>query len=91
MIAAPRVASHSVLPPKPVLPQKPRDRVVRIHYTNYRGVTDVRHIKICENTPLIYSSNKWHPKPQWLLNAYDLDKQTSRIFAMEGIHKWEHL
>jgi len=81
------LAGHSRVSPN-YLPPKPRD-CVRIHYTNYRGVTDVRHIKVCENTPLVYGSNKYHPKPQWLLNAFDLDKLEHRTFAMEGIHIWE--
>lgn len=51
----------------------------RITYTNYRGETDVRII-----TPqrVWYGSTEWHPEPQWLLTAFDHEKQANRDFAL---------
>ncbi len=52
----------------------------RITYTNYRGETDERII-----TPqrVWYGSTDWHPKPQWLLTAFDHEKQAKRDFALK--------
>ncbi|WP_185756009.1 hypothetical protein [Brucella anthropi] len=53
---------------------------VKIAYTNYRGETSVRTI-----TPqrLWHGSTEWHPEPQWLVTAYDHDKQAVRDFAFK--------
>lgn len=58
---------------------------VTITYTNYRGETSERNI-IPEK--IWYGSTEWHPEPQWLLTALDLDKKASRDFAMKDIHTW---
>ena len=60
-------------------------KTVRIYYTNWRGETAFRTI-----TPgrIRWGSNEWHPEPQWLLEAYDLDKNASRTFAMASILEW---
>lgn len=56
---------------------------VYIDYTNYRGERACRAI-----VPqyVYFGSNEWHPKPQWLLVAYDVAKQEDREFAMSKIH-----
>jgi hypothetical protein len=50
-------------------------------YTNWRGETELRRI-----VPLSvrYGSSEWHPKPQWLLRAKDVDKGEEREFAFGG-------
>jgi hypothetical protein len=62
------------------------DRVV-IDYTNHRGERATRYI-----TPLPggikFTSSEWHPEPQWLMSAFDVDKQVWRDFAMKDIHGW---
>jgi predicted DNA-binding transcriptional regulator YafY len=57
-----------------------------IDYTNHRGERAWRSIK---PVALRFGSTRWHREPQWLLEAYDLDKQTSREFALTGIHSFE--
>lgn len=60
--------------------------IVAIRYVNHRGEEAVRRIVPLK---LWYGSEKpWHPEPQWLLDAYDLDKDASRTFAMEGVSEW---
>lgn len=58
---------------------------VTIEYLNWRGEFAVREI-----TPhrIEWSSNQWHPEPQWLLVAFDHGKGEMRAFAMKGIKSW---
>lgn len=53
-----------------------------ITYTNHRGVAAKRII-----TPITcwYGSTEWHPEPQWLLRAYDEQKQAIRDFALKDV------
>lgn len=53
-----------------------------ILYRNYRGETSVRRI-IPER--FWFGSTDWHPTPQWLLDAYDLDRRSERCFAVRDI------
>jgi predicted DNA-binding transcriptional regulator YafY len=57
-------------------------QAVRIRYRNYRGETAVRHIKPCH---IRFGATSWHPEPQWLLEAIDLDKGAERSFALADI------
>lgn len=61
------------------------DRSVRIVYTNYKGVTAIRRIL---PEKIYFGSNEWHPAPQWLLDAIDLDKEAPRTFAIKDIRAW---
>ncbi|WP_296206150.1 hypothetical protein [uncultured Hyphomicrobium sp.] len=58
---------------------------VVVDYTNYRGERRWRRIIPLQ---LVFTSNRWHPKPQWLLRAIDKDKREARAFALTGIHAW---
>ncbi|MCK5605195.1 hypothetical protein KAR91_25110 [Candidatus Pacearchaeota archaeon] len=58
---------------------------VSILYTNYRGETTVRQIV---PKKLWFGGTDWHPEEQWLLDAYDLEKQADRSFAMKDIRAW---
>lgn len=60
---------------------------VDIQYTNYRGETATRRI-IPDERGLRFGANQWHTEPQWLLAAWDVDKQAYREFAMSGIMSW---
>ena len=52
---------------------------VTLTYTNYRNETSRRTL-----TPkyVYFGSTEWHPHPQWLLRAFDHDKQEERDFAL---------
>lgn len=55
-----------------------------IHYTNYRGETKDYRIQPLE---LFWSpTNQYHPEPQFLLRALDLDRNAYRDFAIKDIH-----
>jgi hypothetical protein len=58
---------------------------VEIDYTNHLGKRAVRRIVPFD---FVYGHSKWHPKAQWLLQAYDLDKSATRTFAVATIHRW---
>lgn len=58
---------------------------VIIYYTNYRGETAERRIRPLR---LIFESNEWHPEPQWLLEAVDIEKGAQRTFSLSTIHHW---
>ena len=60
-------------------------KAVRILYTNYRNETAVRTIL---PEKVWYGSTSWHPEPQWLLDALDLEKGERRSFAMADIKSW---
>jgi len=62
------------------------DKPIWINYTNYRGETSDRLIVTRE---LFFGSNEWHPDPQWLLRAFDVEKQAERTFAMKDVHRWD--
>lgn len=61
------------------------DGAVRILYRNYKGETAWRIV-----TPeiIFYASNQWHPQPQWLMNATDVEKGELRTFALKDVIQW---
>jgi predicted DNA-binding transcriptional regulator YafY len=61
---------------------------VRLDYTNYRGERAQRRV---EPVALYWGSTEWHPEPQLLLEAVDLDKDAVRTFSVRDIHGVEHV
>lgn len=61
------------------------ERIVKICYTNYKGETAIREIIPLQ---IWYGSTEYHPEEQWLLEAYDVDKQASRSFSLKDIRAW---
>ncbi len=57
-------------------------RILEISYTNYRGETAERSIL---PQRVWFGSTDWHPEPQWLLDAIDVDKCAERSFALRDI------
>lgn len=60
-------------------------KVVVIRYTNYRGETAVRRII---PRHIHFTTSEWHPEPQWVIEAYDLDREAERSFAVKDILDW---
>lgn len=58
------------------------DRAITVTYTNFRNETTQRHI-----IPqyLHYGSTSYHPEPQMLLTAYDVDRMGVRTFAVKDM------
>lgn len=59
---------------------------VTFTYTNHRGETSVRLVR---PTKFWFGSTEWHPKPQWMMHALDLNKNFERTFAMKDIKDWQ--
>lgn len=62
-----------------------KEKEVKILYTNYRGETAVRTIVPIK---IWFGETDWHPEKQWLLDAYDNEKQAERSFALKDIKTW---
>ncbi len=62
-----------------------KEQTVRIMYTNYRGETGER--KIIPQR-IYFGKTDYHPEEQWLLVAFDIDKNAERTFAIKDIQKW---
>lgn len=60
-------------------------QVVEILYTNYRGETSRRKIL---PEKIWFGSTDWHPEPQWLIDAHDIEKGAQRNFAIKDIQEW---
>lgn len=58
---------------------------VRIDYTNHRGE---RAERLIVPHRWYWGSSAWHPEPQWLLDAEDVEKHQDRTFALCCIHSW---
>jgi hypothetical protein len=64
----------------------PSSREVSILYRNWKGEVAWRRI-----VPLSISfeSSQWHPVPQWIMRALDIDKEVERSFAIADIQNWK--
>lgn len=60
-------------------------KIVKILYTNWKGVTSYRNI-IPES--IEFKATEWHPEVQWILNAFDVEKNAIRGFALKDIKEW---
>lgn len=62
------------------------NKIVRILYTNWKGETAYREIipKSIE-----FKATEWHKEEQWILNAFDVNKQADRGFAIKDIKEWK--
>ncbi|HXA22353.1 MAG TPA: hypothetical protein VNW90_08640 [Acetobacteraceae bacterium] len=34
---------------------------------------------------LVYGSTEWHPQPQWLVQAFDMEQGAERLFALRDM------
>jgi hypothetical protein len=53
---------------------------LRFAYTNWRGQRSLR--TVTAPIGLTFASTKYRPEQQWLLDAYDVDKEERRTFAL---------
>jgi predicted DNA-binding transcriptional regulator YafY len=59
---------------------------VCIDYTNWKGE---RAKRIVLPLSIFWGASQWHPKPQWLMYAFDYGRDDVRHFALSSIHNWE--
>lgn len=69
-----------------VLGSDPAQYKVTFTYKSWRGIVSARRVL---PIGIMFGSNEWHPKPQWLLYALDFDKNETRYFAVQDISDWK--
>jgi predicted DNA-binding transcriptional regulator YafY len=52
---------------------------ITFHYTNHRGQCALRK---AIPVRVVFEATEWHPEPQWILYAYDVEKHAERGFAL---------
>lgn len=57
-------------------------QTMRFRYTNWQGDIATRAARVIR---LTYGSNEWHKQPQWLLEAFDIEKGEVRLFALKDM------
>jgi predicted DNA-binding transcriptional regulator YafY len=55
---------------------------VTFTYCNYKNEIETRKVRPIR---IYFGSTAYHPDPQWLLEAWDVDRNATRDFAMSGI------
>lgn len=78
-VALMREAADALAASQPA-PQVQPGAPIKLAYTNWKGETAQRTII---PRHIWWGSNEWHPEPQWLLTAFDVDKQAERYFALK--------
>lgn len=63
-----------------------REAPMHMTYTNWRGETAAR---VVLPSRVWFGLTAWHPEPQWLMTALDLESGQVRDFAMSGIVRIE--
>lgn len=61
-------------------------KIITIDYTNYRGERGTRRVLPYEQ---YFGTTPFHPDPQWLMRALDVEKNAERTFAMKDIHDFD--
>jgi predicted DNA-binding transcriptional regulator YafY len=54
-------------------------------YTNWRGQTQERYVTPIAGSLRWHEGDKYHPKPQWTIDAWDHEKQAIRTFTLKDI------
>lgn len=63
--------------------------LVEIEYTNYKNRRAVRKIRPEPGGLHWQEGNQYHPEPQWLLFAVDLEDGKLKTWAMNKVHSWK--
>lgn len=59
---------------------------VELVYTNYKGEKSIRKVLPVH---IWFGETVWHPDLQWFLDAWDVDRQAMRSFAMVAVDSWK--
>lgn len=55
------------------------EKIMRFGYTNYKGEYSVRDVV---PKRMFFGESAWNAKPQYVMEAFDLDRQAMRSFAL---------
>ncbi len=58
---------------------------VEVRYKNWRGETADRRIVPAK---IYFGKTDWHPEPGWLIDAYDVDREANRLYALADVEEW---
>ena len=61
---------------------------VGFRYKNWKGEIGLRRVYPLK---IWWGKTDWHPMEQWFLEAFDIDKQDTRSFALKDITNWTGL
>lgn len=56
------------------------EQAIQVRYKNWQGETAIRNI--IPTGKLRWGSTEWHPKEQWLLEVWDIDRKAYREYAL---------
>lgn len=56
--------------------------ILEFYYRNYKGVCAIRKV---QEPKMFYGKTEHHPKMQWFMKAFDIDKDDFRDFAVADI------
>jgi predicted DNA-binding transcriptional regulator YafY len=57
---------------------------LQFYYRNWKGEHGLRRVR-ANTVYIFYGTTDWHKEEQWIMNAFDEDKQAIRGFAMKDI------
>lgn len=55
---------------------------IKFGYTNWEGIVNYRTVEI---KSIYYGFTEYHQQNQWLMKAWDFDKNAIRVFAMNDM------
>lgn len=58
--------------------------VVEFYYRNWKGEHGLRRVR-ANSIVFFYGSNEFHKEEQWLMSAFDEEKEAIRAFAAKDI------
>ena len=61
---------------------------IEFDYVNWKGEHSHRKAEVND---FYYGSSDYHKEPQWLLDAYDLEKGECRVYAMKDMYDVKHI
>lgn len=64
----------------------PSGKFLKFFYTNWRGEKSHRKAQI---DTIYFGSTEYHKEGQWLMEAFDMDKNALRVFAMKDMEDVE--
>ncbi len=58
---------------------------IKVVYKNYRDEVAER---IIIPQKIFWGSTEWHKDEQWLLEVFDVERDTQRVYAMKDVIEW---
>lgn len=60
-------------------------KILSFNYLNWKNIESKRFV-IPQS--ITFTSNEYHPTPEWLMKAYDLERKALRTFSLKKIKKY---